>query len=425
LVLPSEKSSERSPSFVLRPRQDEPMPNQPARAGQRSSMHPLKGSLAEPKRTEDESSEARGRLEQQWRIFDTTLSSINDFAYMFDRQGRFLYVNRPLLDLWGLTLEEAAGKNFFDLQYPEELASRLQRQIQEVFATKEKVTDETSYTSPTGVVGYYEYIFCPVIGDDGVVELVVGSTRDVTERKKAEAILVKSEKLSAAGRLAAALAHEINNPLQAVMNLMMLLRRSPRLDGQDQAYATMAEEELGRIVHLTQQALGFYREAIFPREVNAEEVVESVLDSYAKRMEGARITVNRRYSSAAATLTSYPGEIRQVFSILLVNAIEAQREGGTISVRVRRVQQGPDLERCGVRITIADSGIGIPKNNAARVFEPFFTTKEQQGTGLGLWVASGIVNRLRGSIRMRSSVSPGKSGTCFSIFLPSYIPTPR
>jgi PAS domain S-box-containing protein len=131
--------------------------------------------------------------EQHWRIFDATLSSLIDFVYTFDREGRFLYANKALLDLWGLTLEEALGKNFFDLQYPPELAERLQRQIQQVFATGERLSDETPYTSLSGTVGYYEYVFCPVLGVNGTVELVAGATRDISTRKAAEKRLVRME----------------------------------------------------------------------------------------------------------------------------------------------------------------------------------------------------------------------------------------
>jgi PAS domain S-box-containing protein len=125
-------------------------------------------------------------LEQRARVFETTLSAIADFAYVFDRDGRFVYVNKALLDLWGISLEEAIGKDFFDLQYPADLAGRLQRQIQEVFATRRRLKDETAYTSPTGASGYYEYIFIPVIGADGHVDAVAGSTRDISDRKRAE-----------------------------------------------------------------------------------------------------------------------------------------------------------------------------------------------------------------------------------------------
>ena len=137
--------------------------------------------------------ELHRRLEQQARIFDTTLTSITDFAYIFDRKGRFIYANQALLDLWGLKLEDAVGKDFFDLKYPDDLATRLQRQIQQVFDTRKMLRDETAYTSPTGAGGYYEYIFSPVFDRSGEVEVVAGSTRDITERKRSEKALRESE----------------------------------------------------------------------------------------------------------------------------------------------------------------------------------------------------------------------------------------
>jgi PAS domain S-box-containing protein len=145
------------------------------------------------KASERREAELHGRLEQQTRIFHSSLSSIADFVYVFDRDGRFHYANQALLDLWGLKLEEAVGKNFFDLKYPDELAARLQRQIQQVFDTGKTLSDETPYTSPTGTGGYYEYIFCPVFGDNGTVEVVAGTTRDVTQRKRTEQMLRDSE----------------------------------------------------------------------------------------------------------------------------------------------------------------------------------------------------------------------------------------
>jgi len=142
-----------------------------------------------PQKTE----ELHRRLEQESRLFNTTLSSITDFVYIFDREGRFVYVNQALLDLWGLKLEEAVGKNFYDLKYPDELAGKLQQQIQQVFDTKTGLRDETPYTSPTGAGGYYEYIFRPVFDRDGNTEVVAGSTRDITERKRVEEELRQSQ----------------------------------------------------------------------------------------------------------------------------------------------------------------------------------------------------------------------------------------
>ncbi|MFN2491654.1 MAG: PAS domain S-box protein [Pyrinomonadaceae bacterium] len=145
--------------------------------------------ITDRKRHEDSLLELTRQLERQSNVFNTTLSSITDFAYIFDREGRFLYANQPLLDLWGLTLDDAVGKNFFDLQYPDDLASRLQRQIQQVIDTRLGLKDETAYTSLTGVAGFYEYIFTPVFASDGTVEVVAGSTRDITDRKQVEKAL--------------------------------------------------------------------------------------------------------------------------------------------------------------------------------------------------------------------------------------------
>jgi PAS domain S-box-containing protein len=149
--------------------------------------------ISDRKSSEQKAADLRFRLEQQASLFDITLSSISDFAYIFDKQGRFVYVNQALLNLWGLKLEDAVGKNFFDLKYPDDLAARLQQQIQQVLDSKKGLTDETPYTSPTGVSGYYEYIFRPVFGRDGDVEVVAGSTRDITERKRVEEELRQSQ----------------------------------------------------------------------------------------------------------------------------------------------------------------------------------------------------------------------------------------
>jgi two-component system CheB/CheR fusion protein len=259
----------------------------------------------------------------------------------------------------------------------------------------------------------------PIVDEHGQIVGASKIARDISDRKLTEAALIKSEKLAAAGRLAATLAHEINNPLQAVANLVTMWARSPGLDARSQAYAAMAEDELRRVSHLTQQSLSFYRESTFPTPVNVEETIDSVLNIYEKRIEAKGILVTRRHRSDGATIRNYSGELRQVFSTLLLNAMEALDAGGTIAVRTRKASHWQNRAIPGVRITISDNGPGIPAANIRRIFEPFFTTKGENGTGLGLWVASGIVDRSSGSILTRSSVHPGKHGTCFSIFLPA------
>jgi signal transduction histidine kinase len=258
----------------------------------------------------------------------------------------------------------------------------------------------------------------PLRNQAGEVTGAVNCFYDISERKLAEAALIKSEKLAAAGRLAATLAHEINNPLQAVTNLVTLWRQSPTLDEQSKKHAALAEGELRRVNHLTQQSLKFHREALSPTVVDVGAVIEEVIDLYKGRMLSKKITVAKESLSNGTTIRSYPAEIRQVFSTLLLNAIEAIGERGTVAVRVRKTKLWNHQVSGGVRIMIADSGVGIPAQNLPRIFEPFFTTKGEHGTGLGLWVASGIISRIGGTIQMRSSTRPGKSGTCFSIVLP-------
>lgn len=181
----------------------------------------------------------------------------------------------------------------------------------------------------------------------------------------------------------------------------------------------MAENELRRVNHLTQQSLSFYRESAVPTFVDVEETIDAILGIYDKRLEDKRIHITRRYRSDGATIRAYPGELRQVFSTILLNAMEAVATDSTIAVRTRKASDWKNRTIRGVRVTISDNGVGIPAHNIARIFEPFFTTKGENGTGLGLWVASGIIDRAGGSILTRSSVRPGNHGTCFSIFLPA------
>jgi PAS domain S-box-containing protein len=190
--------------------------------------------ITDRKRDEEVLREIVERYERQSRVFDTMLSAITDFAYIFDRDGRFVYANKALLNLWGLTLEAAVGKDFFDLKYPDELAAKLQRQIQQVFRNREGLSDETPYTSPTGVTGHYEYIFSPVIAADGTVEAVAGSTRDITERKRTEAALIEARQAAEAAnqtkdRFLAVLSHELRSPLTPMLMAVAALEHDSEL----------------------------------------------------------------------------------------------------------------------------------------------------------------------------------------------------
>jgi PAS domain S-box-containing protein len=252
-----------------------------------------------------------------------------------------------------------------------------------------------------------------VIGDTPV--RMLGVAMDVTPRKLAEEALRSSEKLAATGRLAASIAHEINNPLAAVTNALYILRTHPRIPETALGFINTAETELARVVHITKQTLGFYREVAKPVATVVTQELNEVLAAYATKVEKGGVKIHRNYR-APGKLLAFPGELRQVFSNLVLNALEAIPAGGILSLRVKAVRNAE--EQSGVQITIADNGPGIPLANMRRLFEPFFSTKDTKGTGLGLWVSQGIVEKHRGKIHVRSSTAPTHHGTCFLIFLP-------
>lgn len=253
-----------------------------------------------------------------------------------------------------------------------------------------------------------------VIGNTPV--RMLGVAMDVTSRKLAEEALRSSEKLAATGRLAASIAHEINNPLAAVINALYILRTHPQIPETALGFIKTAETELSRVVHITKQTLGFYREVAKPVSTVVTQVLSEVLSAYQSKVDKSGISVQKEYR-AQGQLSAFPGELRQVFSNLILNALEATPAGGRLSLRVKTTHNGG--EQSGVQITVADNGPGIPLANMTRLFEPFFSTKGTKGTGLGLWVSQGIVEKHGGKIRVRSSTAPAHHGTCFLIFLPA------
>ncbi len=244
---------------------------------------------------------------------------------------------------------------------------------------------------------------------------MLGVAMDVTARKASDEALRHSEKLAATGHLAASIAHEINNPLAAVTNALYILRTHTATPRNLLDYIRTAEMELSRVVHITRQTLGFYRQISSPVTVDVHSLLDETMGAFESRLEKHKMLLHRRYSAIEALL-GYPAELRQVFSNLLLNALEAAPEGGNVSLRTRQVH---DREgRLGVRITIADDGPGIPVENMPHIFEPFFSTKETKGTGLGLWVSQGLVQKHGGKIRLRTSTAANHHGTCFAVFLP-------
>lgn len=240
---------------------------------------------------------------------------------------------------------------------------------------------------------------------------------DIEERRRTENALRRSEKLAATGRLAASIAHEINNPLAALTNLVYLIETESDSE-KVRAYAHTAQEELARVAHITRQTLAFYRESSSPSDVNLAELIESAIFLYASAIRNKNLSVQRELHFAG-TIHGYANELRQVFSNIVGNAVEAMSNGGWLRIRLYQSQEWSNSRKPGVRIVIGDTGEGINPHHKSRLFEPFFTTKAEKGTGLGLWVSQGIVEKHGGFIRLKSSTTPEHRGTVFSVFLPA------
>jgi PAS domain S-box-containing protein len=239
--------------------------------------------------------------------------------------------------------------------------------------------------------------------EDGTAEKMLGICMDVTARKSTEETLVKAEKLAAAGRMAATVAHEINNPLEAVMNLVYLARTGAQ---DHQPLLELAERELSRVAAITRQTLGFYRDNTLPQNVDLASVVEEVLTLYSSKLESKRIMVEKKFEFRPVLLLAR-GELHQVISNILSNAIDASPNGGRIEISIAVGEKDSST------ITIKDSGAGIADEVQSRLFEPFFTTKRDVGTGLGLWVSRQLMERMGGSISYRTASSCASPGTSF------------
>ncbi len=335
-----------------------------------------------------------------------------------DLDGGISYINPTLLRLLGYTAAEVAqGSIVWSQLTPPEFAERDAHAVTQI---KEK-----------GAADPYEKVY---LSKDGRrIPLLVGATSlpaqddlsgpaiavfltDLSQQKQAEAALVQSEKLAAVGRLAASISHEINNPLEAVTNLLFLLKQEA-LPAQAESYLHLAEQELARVSQIAGQTLRFHRQATRARAISPAELLEPVLALYRGRLNNSNIEV-RQESLHAQPIVCFEGDIRQVLNNLVSNAIDAMRTGGILTLRIRDAQS-PHTHAAGVRITIADTGHGMPEATRLRIFEPFYTTKGINGTGLGLWISHGIVEKHQGSLSVRSSVNPNRHGTIFSLFLPA------
>ncbi len=246
-------------------------------------------------------------------------------------------------------------------------------------------------------------------------EGIVTFSRDITEEKRAAAALMQTEKLAAVGRLAASIAHEINNPLESVTNLLYISRTSEDL-AEIRKMLDLADEELRRVAVIANQTLGFHKQSSRPRDITCLDLFSSVLNMYKAKLRNSGIEVEKR-KRANKPVMIYEGDIRQVLANVIGNAIDAMPSGGRLIVRSRESENRQTGAK-GLRLTIADTGTGIPKEKHTKVFEAFYTTKGISGTGLGLWISKDIMHRHGGKISIRSSQREGHRGTVVTLFLP-------
>jgi PAS domain S-box-containing protein len=362
---------------------------------------------------QEETERQRAELETIYQTAPVGLSLFDPVEF------RYLRINDRQCETLGLPREKILGRTIFELAPLKGL-----REIFEQVAKGHSVRNlllEGELASRPGEHRYWNVSYSPIRNADGIVEAIAAVVLEMTNQKKAEAALIQSEKLAAVGRLASSISHEINNPLEAITNLLYLIALSDDLSEGVRRYVQIAQGELSRVCQIATQTLRFHRQAVRATQVSAADLVDAVLNLYHGRLANSGIHVEACYSTRS-TVLCFENDIRQVLNNLIANSIDAMRQGGgRLLVRAHDAfdysPRYPDGRR-GIRITVADTGTGMSPTVQSRLFEPFYTTKDLNGTGLGLWISAGIVDRHRGRITFRSTEHPIRHGTVFSLFLP-------
>jgi PAS domain S-box-containing protein len=355
-------------------------------------------------------------LERAELLLSAIVESSDDAIASKDLNGIVTSWNKSAERLFGYKAAEIIGRSI-TLIIPPELHPDEATILRKIRAGEKIDHFETVRISKSGERLDVSLSISPIRNERGEIIGAAKIVRNITENKKIELALRTTEKLAAAGRLAATVAHEINNPLEAVTNLVYLARRDLPEAKKVGEYLDLAGRELDRVAHIARQTLGFYRESSTPMRVSVPQVLDELLFLYETRCQTRKIKVVKQYDKDVV-ITALAGEMRQAFSNLITNAIDAMSAGGMLVIRVSHSHAWVGSRVEGVRITVLDTGSGILPEHKNNLFQPFFTTKSDVGTGLGLWITRNIVEKHGGAIRFRSKTGPDEHGTVFSIFLP-------
>ena len=343
--------------------------------------------------------------EQQAKLVQEIVDASTDCILVLDRDWRVKYLNRQgkqelSIDdsAVGMVLMEALPGTLdptFQQFYEHAMKNRVTLLFEEFHKARQK---------------WYGVNVSPVGDGIGIF------FRDTTERRRRDAAIQKTEKLAAVGRLASSISHEINNPLESVVNLLYLIETREDVDEETKQYANLAANEMARVSHIVTQTLKFHRQSTHAAEARISEVMESVVSLFQGRFATRQVRVHRRYT-AQDGMMCFAGDLRQVFANLIANSLDAIAGEGQIWLRTRRSVDGK-TGWPGLRVVVADDGCGMSEETRRNVFEPFFTTKPATGTGLGLWVSEEIIRNHHGTVKVRSSERLGRCGTVFALFFP-------
>lgn len=365
------------------------------------------------------------QIEEQARLFDATLSNLTDLAYSFDREARVIYANRPLLKLWGRTLAEVVGKNVYDLEYPEPMATRLHQELLQVVRTGEPILAEIPWEMPDGTVEHHEYTYNPVFAPDGTVVAVAGTTRFVTARKRVEAELRKAKEEAEAAsaakdRFLAVLSHELRTPLAPVLISLAALEEDDALPLQVREELRMIHRNVALEARLIDDLLdlssitnGKLQLRASPQDI--PEAVRQACEICRPQIEAKQLEVKLSFTRSASAVQADPARLQQMLWNLVKNAVKFTPAGGWIEIATERVSEQQ------VRIRITDSGIGIDGMFLSRIFDAFEQGEPRVahfgGLGLGLAITKALAELHGGEVSAHSD-GPGH-GACFMLTLPS------